>query len=251
MKADLIQDSGEEQEIFGYALTFILATGPTLIILQIMNSLCEYFTPKRVTIDDDEEDREEKISTLKTRRGQALIPNFKSMNKNRGSLSADIDIEAGPDSPWLPPRRLIEDRNCGVKLEDLPSNVSKLWESILGYSQKQELRLEDMHAVMSRDRRKRRQSRSNDRIGVVGDSKKSPQETHRNRTSVGGLIDFEFDDSMGRGKASVYTDVLLDSESVSHARMSLDSGAVSRSRKRSTDRRSASRSRRKSFSDED
>jgi len=216
IKADLTQDSGDEQEIFGAALVVILATGPALIVLQTLSALvqCLFCRTKKSEDDIDNSDDDEKVSTLKTRRRQAPIDLYKQMNRMRGSMSADMDLEEGPGFGRQPPRRLVEDRNRGVELEDLPSNVSKIWESKLGNSQTQELRLEDMRAVMSRDRRTSR--RSKDRISFGDDSKEDP-EVYRS-----GSTDFDLDGSMSRG----YTGI------------SLDNGSVSRSR-------------RKSFSEED
>ena len=208
IKADLTQDSGDEQEIFGAALVVILATGPALIVLQTLSAVvqCLFCRMNRSKNSLDDSDDDEKVSTLKSRRRQAPIGLYKQMNRMRGSMSADVDLEEGPGIGRQLPRLLVEDRNRGMELEDLPRNVSKIRESKLGNSRREELRLEDMRGVMSRDRRTSR--RSKDRISFSGDSKKDLEACRSSFT------DFDLDGSISGG----YNGISLDSGYVSCTR---------------------------------
>jgi len=212
IKADLTQDSGYEQKLFGIALTVILATGPVLIILQTLSAVAQYlFFRKKDSSDDDfdDDDQAEKVSTLKYRRRQAPIAMFTTMNKTRGSLSSEADLETGSSFARLPPKRLVEDRNADVQLEDLPSSVSKIWAKDLS-DPRQARRLGDMRANMSRDARTSRQSRSTDRT-YVGSDRKKAHEVQRNRWStLSESVDLEVDDPVKGGGGTFFSGISLD-----------------------------------------
>ena len=212
IKADLTQDSGDEQKLFGIALTVILATGPTLIVLQTLSALVQYFflRKERSSDDDIEElDQAEKVNTLKFRRRQAPITMYTTMNRTRGSMSTDMDLEVGSSFARLPPKRLVEDRNADVQLEDLPSSVSKIWAKDLG-DPNQARRLDDMRANMSRDKRTSRQSRSTDRSYAGNDRKKALEAQRTRWSSLSKSIDLEGDDDMNNGESTLFSGVSLD-----------------------------------------
>jgi len=213
IKADLAEDSGEEQRLFGIALTVILATGPALIVLQTAKAVLEHFvskTKKNRTDDMDESEHEEKVNTLKTRRRQAPIGLYKTMNKTRGSISVyqndeddDHDLEGGFSNARLPPKRLVESRSGEVSLEDLPESVAKMWDIELNKDPKKAQRLQDMRANMSKggDRRPSTQFKRKDagtkpkrRKSAV---KKAQEAEQKMRSRAGDSTEIGFDALIG------------------------------------------------------
>ena len=185
IKADLTNDSGDEQELFGIALTVILATGPALIVLQTAKAILEHFVSKmnkKRKDEMDESEHDEKVNTLRTRRRQAPIGLYKTMNKNRGSITVhqdgdqddDYDLEGGVSNARLPPKRIVETRNGEVSLEDLPASVAKMWDDELNKDPKKAKRLQDMRANMNngRDRRPSTQFKRKD-VGAKPKRRKS------------------------------------------------------------------------------
>jgi hypothetical protein len=101
----LTQDSGDEQELFGIALTVILISGPVLIIAQTASTIFKYLTFKPPSDDSEGSDDRETINTLKNRRRQVPIASKKDSKKARGSVSYSGDLESG--NTRLPPKGLV------------------------------------------------------------------------------------------------------------------------------------------------
>jgi Ca2+-binding EF-hand superfamily protein len=150
IKADVTQDSGDEQKVFGIALTVILATGPALIVVQTANAIFMYLTTKPASGYLDESGNEEKVNTLQTRQRQVPIALYKNMGGKRGNvldddeevLDDDEDVEAGGKSVLIP-KRLVENRNDDVQLKDLPGSVSENWQGRSSSSGTTDLDIED------------------------------------------------------------------------------------------------------------
>jgi hypothetical protein len=90
IKADLAEDSGEEQALFGIALTVILATGPILILAQTAKAILEHLMSRSTSNNADEINHREEGDKLEDRQGQTSITLLKTTNKPSGSVMNEM-----------------------------------------------------------------------------------------------------------------------------------------------------------------